>query len=521
MYRLNLTPVAIVILPALAIIPVAIEVSSTAHIGGLNTLLSFFSAAINPSIEPIVLSNAWNSLQITIAIALIGWISSVVFGTILGVLSSNIFWQVFTGRPWIGNSIRLILAIPRSIHEVIWGLLLLQILGLNPLVAIIAIMIPHSSLMSRVIANQLDTLNKKSLIAITQSGSGPFAALATSLLPPMRHMFTTYAGYRLECALRGATLLGLFGLGGIGTELQLTIQSLEFRELWTSLWMLAISMYCIEKIIIAINRANSSIQNPRDNGFRNSIFIGLTTIIIISSIKSIQIDPLNTIQLDNLIFPAFLDIKSAFEQLPILSLIYSTIYLTLLSAGIAIGSPPLLMMLCQSKLSMRILTFVWLFFRLIPPPLSALLLLLTTTPSISIAALALGISNIGVMGRLLKENLSHDNNLLFNSIKSLGGSSLIAWLYGKLSPQSKSYLAFASYRTDVLLRETAVVGVVGGVGLGWQLQESLSSFDWAQVIVITTTFSLLTLSGELISDKAREYWIKKTTDPSLCVSLQS
>ena len=63
-----------------------------------------------------------------------------------------------------------------------------------------------------------------------------------------------------------------------------------------------------------------------------------------------------------------------------------------------------------------------------------------------------------------------------------------ATLFGILSPKSKSYLAYASYRTDVLLRETAIVGVVGGIGLGWQLQDSLSSFDWAQVAAISTTF---------------------------------
>ncbi len=84
----------------------------------------------------------------------------------------------------------------------------------------------------------------------------------------------------------------------------------------------------------------------------------------------------------------------------------------------------------------------------------------------------------------------------------------MAWLYGQLSPQSTSYLAYSSYRTDVLMRETAIVGVVGGVGLGWQLQESLSSFNWAQVLLVTATYSTFTLIGEAISENARKAWIK-------------
>ena len=30
----------------------------------------------------------------------------------------------------------------------------------------------------------------------------------------------------------------VFGLGGLGTELRLSLQSLEFRELWSGLWLL-------------------------------------------------------------------------------------------------------------------------------------------------------------------------------------------------------------------------------------------------------------------------------------------
>ena len=35
-------------------------------------------------------------------------------------------------------------------------------------------------------------------------------------------------------------ILGLFGIGGIGTSIFLSFQTLNFRELWTYLWSLAI-----------------------------------------------------------------------------------------------------------------------------------------------------------------------------------------------------------------------------------------------------------------------------------------
>jgi phosphonate transport system permease protein len=46
-------------------------------------------------------------------------------------------------------------------------------------------------------------------------------------------------------------------------------------------------------------------------------------------------------------------------------------------------------------------------------------------------------------------------------------------------------------------------GVIGSVGLGWQLQESLSSFVWEEVIVILFAYSSIAIIGELINGKIK------------------
>jgi phosphonate transport system permease protein len=90
----------------------------------------------------------------------------------------------------------------------------------------------------------------------------------------------------------------------------------------------------------------------------------------------------------------------------------------------------------------------------------------------------------------------------------MGSSERISWLYGLLSPQSPSYLAYGAYRSDVILRETVVVGVIGGSGLGWQLLESLSSFHWAAVVLVLCCYCVLTISGEALSDRCRSLWLQ-------------
>ena len=514
MKNLNISAPILCILPALALIPVLNGVIADVHGGGLHVLYNFFFAALHPSLDPVVIQSAWRGLQTTIATALLAWIISMFLGLLLALLSSKVFWQSLGTGNWEASIIRRLLAIPRSVHELIWGLLLLQVFGINPWVAILAISIPYSSLVARVLGDQLDSLDIKTHIAITQVGGKTLSTITTSLLPPMIPIINSYGGYRLECALRGATILGIFGMGGIGTELYLTLQSLEFREMWTSLWMLGAVMVSLESFLIWWQKSSSTSHKTQQQ-FCISIGMMLTLFLIsILWLEALDVHLISSMNLNPLTPPNFNEVKKAIFELPWINLISNTLLMTLLAAGIAIGTPTLGLLLFPTKLGTSIQSLVWAFLRLIPPPLSALLLLLCTSPSLSVAALALGLHSLGVMGRLLKEGGNHESSKRYTAIYSTGSGKRLAWFYGYLSPQSKRYLSYAAYRTDVLLRETAVVGVVGGVGLGWQLQESLSSFAWAQVALVTTTYITLTLIGETISEKTREYWLMPTKTSS-------
>ena len=511
-------PVLLSFLPALALIPVLKEIIENAHSGGLEILFNFFLAAVHPSTDPLLLESAFKGIEVTVGISLISWTLSTFIGIFLGFLSSGIAWKNLYGWNWFGLVIKRLLAIPRAMHEVIWGLLLLQLMGLSIWVAILSITIPYSCLMARVVSDQLDNLDTRPLIALNQSGANRFITLITALFPPLIPFIKGYSCYRFECAIRSATLLGVFGLGGIGTELQLTLQSLEFRELWTCLWILFTLMAILEISLGWFTNINFY-NDESIKSFAKVIIIFSSFIIAYFCIDSLNLKLQDNFNFSPIILPELHKIGNAFKDLPLIELVKSTLIMTLMSAGIAIGIPPLGLILWNSHLGQNVQSFIWLFLRLIPPPLSALLFLMCTEPSISVASLALGLTNIGVMGRVLKENLNRQNTSVYKGIKSSGATNEIAWIYGIFTPQSINYLSYAAYRTDVVLRETALVGVVGGVGLGWQLQESLSSFAWDQVLLITLIFITLTLIGELISDKTRCYWKEKATESSLNLSI--
>tara|TARA_Y100001968_G_scaffold274363_1_gene267544 strand:- start:129 stop:971 length:843 start_codon:yes stop_codon:yes gene_type:complete len=276
--------------------------------------------------------------------------------------------------------------------------------------------------------------------------------------------------------------------------------------------MLFLVMLLLEKFIKFIRiYLFTEINLKRSLLSSTSIFL-LSILISLFWLYSLDFNIFIPIKYSSLNLPSLIELVDAFHELPLLKLIFSTTLITFLASGIAIGTPPILLLFTSNKFFLKVQNLIWIIFRLIPAPLTAIIILLFTSPNISVAALSLGITHMGVMGRLLTDSIINQKKDIYLAIKNNGSNNKTAILYGILTPKCNSYLAYGSHRSDVILRETAIIGAVGGVGLGWQLKESLSSFDWAQVMIITFTFSLLTLLGEFLFNNSKNYWLKNSTN---------
>ena len=133
-------------------------------------------------------------------------------------------------------------------------------------------------------------------------------------------------------------------------------------------------------------------------------------------------------------------------------------------------------------------------------------MLLLVKPSLAVAAAALGLHHAGVTGRILLDAVDQRHNVSSSGHLVSGGSQRTAMLYGPLAQLSRNYLAVGAQRSEVILRDTAVVGLVGGAGLGWELMEALSSFYWDLVIALLLTYAVITMAGELLTDHWQRVW---------------
>ena len=164
--------------------------------------------------------------------------------------------------------------------------------------------------------------------------------------------------------------------------------------MWTCLWILWLVMILLEKFIRYL-RSYLSENLSLKNSFLISISIfSISLSLGISWLYNLNFEIFTPLSFSYINLPSFVEIRNGFNTLPMFKLIITTILITFFASGIAIGTPPLLLVLFPGKLPLKVQNLIWIFFRLIPPPLTTILILLFTNPNISVAALSLGITPV-------------------------------------------------------------------------------------------------------------------------------
>jgi phosphonate transport system permease protein len=186
----------------------------------------------------------------TLAFALTATSLSLLAGGVLGVLASQRWWRMLGVPRALGGvlyvCVRALIAFMRSIHEVLWALLLLAALGLNPAAAVLAIAVPYAGTLAKVLSEMLDEAPEDSADALALAGAPPLSVFAVGLLPRVLPDAGAYAFYRFECALRSAAVLGFFGFPTLGKRIYEATGELYFNEAWTYLYALIALIVMVE-----------------------------------------------------------------------------------------------------------------------------------------------------------------------------------------------------------------------------------------------------------------------------------
>lgn len=133
----------------------------------------------------------------------------------------------------------------RAIHETIWTILFVSVLGFGMLAGVSALTMFCIGFAGKLFADEIEAIDMGPVEAMRAAGANPFQVFLFAVIPQVRVAFTGIAIYTWDVAFRAATVVGFFGGGGMGWYLKRNVQQLE------NLRVAAIILSIIAMVLVA------------------------------------------------------------------------------------------------------------------------------------------------------------------------------------------------------------------------------------------------------------------------------
>lgn len=233
---------------------------------GGKAFLRFFEAAKSPSLSAgtdasiSLVPMIKEAIVATIAVAFAAMGLAIFLGSIIGCFASESIWDtqpadgVDLSRSPIGRvflrgmiiATRVFLALARSVHELIWALLLACVFRVHLFFGILALAIPFAASYARIFAETLDEAPREAARALRCLGAGRASTFVFGLLPRALKNMLSYTFYRFDCAVRSSAILGFVGFQTIGLYIRNSFNELYYEETWTWLYVLFVILIVTE-----------------------------------------------------------------------------------------------------------------------------------------------------------------------------------------------------------------------------------------------------------------------------------
>jgi len=150
-----------------------------------------------------------------------------------------------------------------------------------------------------------------------------------------------------------------------------------------------------------------------------------------------------------------------------------------------------------------IATFVLVATRSINTLLWALLFVAIFGPGALAGMLAIGFHSIGFVGKMLAEALEETPRGPIEALRATGAPSASILSKGYWPSVEPSFWGIALLRWDINIRESAVLGLVGGGGIGMALDSALNNLYWDQVGLILAVIFAVVIVTEIATSAIR------------------
>ncbi|MCB1991119.1 MAG: ABC transporter permease subunit, partial [Geminicoccaceae bacterium] len=118
----------------------------------------------------------------------------------------------------------------RSINSLIWALLLVSMIGPGLLAGIIAIGLRSIGFVGKLLYEAIEEIDESQVEAVRATGASGAQVLDYGIVPQILPAFAGISVFRWDINIRESTILGLVGAGGIGLQLQASLNTLAWPQ---------------------------------------------------------------------------------------------------------------------------------------------------------------------------------------------------------------------------------------------------------------------------------------------------
>jgi len=167
-------------------------------------------------------------------------------GTVLAFFLSFLAARNVASRPWLAGIIRRLLEACRTVPEIVYALIFVWAFGVGPLAGILAIAIHTIGACGKLFAEVIENADLSATDGVKCAGGNWAQQMRFGVLPQVAPNLLSYAILRFEVNVRGASVIGFVGAGGIGQELYAVIAQNYYEEISAIVVLIIIAVSAID-----------------------------------------------------------------------------------------------------------------------------------------------------------------------------------------------------------------------------------------------------------------------------------
>ena len=151
-------------------------------------------------------------------------------------------------HPWVRFAVRRSLEFCRTVPDIVFALIFVAAFGLGALAGVLALALHTAGALGKLFTEVVENIDMHPVEGIASTGGSWLAQVRFGAMPQVLSNLTSYALLRFEVNVRGATVIGIVGAGGIGQDLIVAIRKFFYSDVSAILLMIVATVMLIDML---------------------------------------------------------------------------------------------------------------------------------------------------------------------------------------------------------------------------------------------------------------------------------